>query len=371
MAFNNYEYFTFLLELKIEKRKSSIEKRKSSVRKIDVKLKQHSQSVHEGKKNICSSKYKKGKLDPTVSKKKEKCLTCNKKFASLQNHNKYNHPKIEKCNFCDQEFLFEIDLKSHIELVHVGKKYYDVSDGTRKCIFCNKEFVDLRNHIRSYHNHQKKCKLCPQEFVFDIDLQKHVELVHEEAVENRDNLKNNGIANFNEAQYPDYSNINPKKFDCDICFRKYSSNGAWRKHLVTNCRKKIVRENCSICGNSDHNSSFHTRIIDQKLDSETNPHERKDMRIKPIHEGNKQNVERDFDSWEGHVSKNEEIDPLSTNSMDNDGKDPLSDIDSKYHLADLNGGDLLENIDRKDPLAVIDAKDPLAHKYIIIKYTST
>ena len=213
MVFNNYEYFTSLLELKMEKRKSSIEKRKSSVRKIDVKLKQHSQSVHEGKKNICSSKYKKGKLDSTVSKKKEKCLTCNKKFASLQNHNKYNHLKIEKCNFCDQEVLFEIDLKSKIELVHVGKKYYDVSDGTRKCIFCNKEFADLRNHIRSYHNHQKKCKLCPQEFVFDIDLQKHVELVHKEAVENRDNLKNNGIANFNEAQYPDYSNINPKKFD--------------------------------------------------------------------------------------------------------------------------------------------------------------
>ena len=107
------------------------------------------------------------------------------------------------------------------------------------------------------------------------------------------------------------------------------------------------------------------------MDSETNPHERKDMRIKPIHEGNKQNVERDFDSWEGNVTKNEEIDPLATNSMDNDGKDPLSDIDSKYPLADLNGGDLLENIDSKDPLAVIDAKDPLAHKYIIIKYTST
>jgi hypothetical protein len=92
------------------------------------------------------------------------------------------------------------------------------------------------------------------------------------------------------------------------------------------------------------------------------PHERKDMRIKPIHEGNKQKVERDFDSWEGHVSKNEEIDPLATNSMDDNGKDPL---------ADLNGRDLLENIDSKDPLAVIDAKDPLAHKYIIIKYIST
>ena len=105
-----------------------------------------------------SSKYKKGKLDTTVAKKKEKFLICNKKFASLQYHNKYNHPKIKKCNFCDQEFLFEIDLKSHIELVHVGKKYYDVSDGTRKCLFCNKGFADLRNHIRSYHNHEKKCK---------------------------------------------------------------------------------------------------------------------------------------------------------------------------------------------------------------------
>ena len=83
----------------MEKRKSSIEKRKSLVPKIDVKLKQHCQLVHEGKKNLCSSKYKKGKLDSTVakkSKKKEKCLICNKKFASLQNHNKYNHPKIEK-----------------------------------------------------------------------------------------------------------------------------------------------------------------------------------------------------------------------------------------------------------------------------------
>ena len=169
-----------------------------------------------------SSKYKKGKLDTTVAKKKEKFLICNKKFASLQYHNKYNHPKIKKCNLCDQEFLFEIDLKSHIELVHVGKKYYDVSDGTRKCLFCNKGFADLRNHIRSYHNHEKKFKLCPQEIVFDIDLQKHVELVHKEAAENRDNLTNNGIANFNEAQYPDYSNINPKRFDCDICFRKYS-----------------------------------------------------------------------------------------------------------------------------------------------------
>ena len=102
------------------------------------------------------------------------------------------------------------------------------------------------------------------------------------------------------------------------------------------------------------------------------PHERKDMRNKPIHEGNKQKVERDFDSWEEHVSKNEEMDPLATNSMDNNGKDPLSDIDSKDPLADLNGRDLLEDIDSKDPLAVIDAKDPLAHtKYIIIKYTST
>ena len=48
--------------------------------------------------------------------------------------------------------------------------------------------LQKRNHIRSYHNHEKKCKLCPQEIVFDIDLQKHVDLVHKEAAENRDNL---------------------------------------------------------------------------------------------------------------------------------------------------------------------------------------
>ena len=123
-----------------------------------------------------------------------------------------------------------------------------------------------------------------------------------------------------------------------------------------------MRENCSICGNSNHNSSFHTRIVDQKLDSETNPHERKDMKIKPIHEAKKQKVERDFNNWEGNVSKNEEIDfkdPLAINSMVIDGKDPLADIDSKDPLADLNGKYLLADVDSKDSLAGIDAKDPL------------
>ena len=80
-------------------------------------LKQHVDSMHEGKKD-------------------HQCNLCNKSFTrkdSLQRHNNVNHLIIDyKCDTCDVSFTRVANLKKHLYTVHEGRKDY-------KCDVCHNQ----------------------------------------------------------------------------------------------------------------------------------------------------------------------------------------------------------------------------------------
>ena len=56
-----------------------------------------------------------------------------------------------KCNICDAKFATGVDLKYHVRAFHDGKKPF-------KCNFCEAQFQldkDLENHIRKSHEEDK------------------------------------------------------------------------------------------------------------------------------------------------------------------------------------------------------------------------
>ena len=152
----------------------------------------HIESVHEGRKYICSY--------------------CGEEFTSqsrLDGHVAFNHDrsKLYKCTFCDSEFRFEYYLKDHIALVHEKTTRYlcthcgqsclnqgDLNfhikrmhelDGKKpfQCSECDRSYkmsATLKEHIKTVHRGEKiKCTLCEKSFCSQKSVRIHIEAVHE------------------------------------------------------------------------------------------------------------------------------------------------------------------------------------------------
>ena len=123
----------------------------------------HVESVHEGRKYICSY--------------------CGEEFTSqsrLDGHVAFNHDrsKLYKCTFCDSEFRFEYYLKDHIALVHEKTTRY-------LCTHCGQSCLnqgDLNFHIKRMHELDGKkpfqCSECDFTHVKEGVFVNHYKKIH-------------------------------------------------------------------------------------------------------------------------------------------------------------------------------------------------
>ena len=212
------------------------------------------------------------------------CNICDKTFTSyhhLSNHKNDIHKILDngksKRGFCDQVFKEPSKLKSHIELVHEGKKitcnYCDdnkVFAGERvlqlhiegihherkaiKCQFCVNSYSfprknALKRHIRDVHENKrdKECHICHKTFKRPYHLTGHLESVH--LIRNDKTLKKKN---------------SDGSYTCDICGRCFSSSVKLNAHTKITHTQKPPRFKCSICSKVSNNQGsmqHHINIV--------------------------------------------------------------------------------------------------------------
>ena len=111
-----------------------------------------------------------------------KCESCGRSFSSsgaLKSHIHVVHEgrKDHKCESCGKSFYRKTELLSHNRYVHEGRRDH-------KCESCLKSYSkasDLKKHIRNVHEGQRdyKCESCGKEYTRASILRKHIHIVHD------------------------------------------------------------------------------------------------------------------------------------------------------------------------------------------------
>lgn len=148
--------------------------------------------------------------DESISRQRLKCYVCMKEFEvfELQIHFDEMHSGAEnklKCNFCDNVFLKETNLKAHIKNVHsniIQSKENVLS--IFKCDMCDKSLKSLysfHNHTKVVHdkNGQKKvpCLICGLSLATDKSAKEHFRNVHKELTKLECEICENTFSNKN------------------------------------------------------------------------------------------------------------------------------------------------------------------------------
>ena len=140
------------------------------------------------------------------------CKLCGKSFADpsyLKTHISVVHEgrKDYKCNSCDKSFPLKVSLKIHIQDVHENS-------ADLKCDYCGKLFnvkEYLKQHIRRIHETQKeyKCDMCSEILPSRSEMYRHVREIHYGQTELI------GKSNFSSSQSLELFDDNKNKFILD------------------------------------------------------------------------------------------------------------------------------------------------------------
>ena len=257
-------------------------------------FKDHINSVHQGQKpfpcSLCDKSFflrvswkthvavhhegiKKG------AKTEYPCTICNVIFErkyQLTKHGVTEHgeKKPFPCPLCDDGFILKAEMKTHIERVHEGKRYYcercessfsmeaslkkhveQVHEKRRPhlCTICgssSKTKQALELHIAHVHENKKShmCSICGYECVMRFTLTKHMRIVHEKIkaficpVESCD-YKGGTRGNL-RVHLEKHGGIKP--YDCHLCDSKFYNKHAQKAH-IKNVHEKGKLFNCPYC----------------------------------------------------------------------------------------------------------------------------
>jgi len=149
-------------------------------------------NIKENKQEKLTENYEKIQdlgLDSNSKNSKKKSILQEKKASdsdlisvnrmNLKQHIDSIHDgkKPHKCSICDQSFSQKGHLKEHTDSVHEGKKPH-------KCSICGQSFSkkgQLKQHTDTVHEGKKphKCSICDQSFSQKDYLKRHIDSVHE------------------------------------------------------------------------------------------------------------------------------------------------------------------------------------------------
>ena len=112
----------------------------------------------------------------------------------LKRHIQYSHenpPKKHKCDFCNEEFKH---IKKHVETCTKNINGKNLSKNYN-CKLCEEKFVyrvNLRLHVKVVHKTQQKkkhiCQTCKTEFKAKSNLRLHIKACHDEKRKKRENI---------------------------------------------------------------------------------------------------------------------------------------------------------------------------------------
>lgn len=151
------------------------------------------------------------------------CTHCNKTFSSessYKHHIAYSGLAPFKCDQCHKSYYTEQKAEAHraqCQGKNTERKFHCEECGRSYVMLCS-----LRTHIRERHSDFKPvknlcCEICGKRFRHKKYLELHM-----------------------------YSHSSEKKFECDVCHRKYKSSDILRHH-VRMVHKNLPRVTCDIC----------------------------------------------------------------------------------------------------------------------------
>ena len=172
----------------------------------------------------------------------------------------YFDEKRFKCSICEQCFETGIDLEKHIESVHDGKnpyKYLEFNGSPSKWNDLNAK-VDLIEE----ENNPFQCTTCDKSLFAKTNLLKHIASEHPFKCSKCDQLldKKSLLKRHINTVHDDN-----KKYFCNICDLKFLLKKSLKKHLISVHNKPNKVYDCSICSESfmsqhhltKHRQNFH------------------------------------------------------------------------------------------------------------------
>ena len=211
-----------------------------------VKLKQHVDAVHKGKKvhncSICDKIF-----SQKVSLQEHTDSVHEKKIIDFDHKGKRERGVFRfRCSVCDKLFTRKHDVKRHMDSDHEKKK-------PNRCSLCEyrcPEKGTLKRHIESVHEKKKphKCSICYDTFSQRVHLNKHIQFVHGI----KEDKHHNHQKNSEEKNPLEISKIasdcipEKKKNKCSICDKIFSRKSDLKRHTDSVHAKKKPNK-CSLC----------------------------------------------------------------------------------------------------------------------------
>ena len=165
------------------------------------------------------------------------CDLCNKSFPkadALKRHMKCHSAKVFKCSTCQKSFSRSYHLKTHVA---VCKSY--------KCDFCEEVFLSqalLITHMKDIHQEKPKynCEVCGRTFSKKYYIKSHIQHVHAEKIHT-----------------------------CDLCGKSFTLPKLLEKHVEWNHEESEKELVCNICGKTFNNSAKYNAHVDYHKDCNT------------------------------------------------------------------------------------------------------
>jgi hypothetical protein len=150
-----------------------------------------------------------------------RCEPCNKTYkspASLKNHIRAQHTQRRRfeCHVCSATFTETRSLREHVNCVHETTETFD-------CEICGKTFLTkgrLRRHKYIHQGFRHYCEYCNKGFHLRDNMNKHVEIMHEQRF--------------------------GKRFQCNYCGKAFTVKGNLQQHILGVHLRKSLYE-CPIC----------------------------------------------------------------------------------------------------------------------------
>lgn len=159
-----------------------------------------------------------------------RCDPCNKSYknvASLKNHIRQQHTTRRRyeCHVCSATFTETRSLREHVNCVHETTETFD-------CGICGKTFLTkgrLRRHKYIHQGYRHYCEYCNKGFHLKDNMNKHVEIMHEQKF--------------------------GKRFQCNYCGKAFTVKGNLQQHILGVHLRKSLYE-CPIC-----NEGFKRKLV--------------------------------------------------------------------------------------------------------------
>lgn len=191
---------------------------------------------------------------PKESRRNHPCRMCGFVFMEegvLRRHIKEMHETVDKsfhCNFCDKSFKTKTYLNGHFARRHEERPFL--------CQQCPSTFIyelELQKHIDELHCTQNNpgffCEACGKKFFKMTSFNQHRKIIHEEKTFKCSHAGcDKRYESLKKFEYHQKIHLNQKDFKCthEGCVKSYFQRRGLQKHIILSHQN--LRKNCPVTG---------------------------------------------------------------------------------------------------------------------------